>query len=51
VESSCEFGIEPSGSMSVHTTRDLSSSAQHHESLHYVDMGTVLGIHATTPKD
>jgi hypothetical protein len=36
VESSCEFGIEPSGSTkcwetsSVLTTRDLSSSAQFH---------------------
>jgi hypothetical protein len=36
VESSCEFGIEPSGSIkcgklsSVQTTRDLSSSAQLH---------------------
>jgi hypothetical protein len=34
VESSCEFGIEPSGSVkagklsSIQTTRDLSSSAQ-----------------------
>jgi hypothetical protein len=36
VESSCEFGIEPSGSIKwwetidVKTTRDLSSSAQLH---------------------
>jgi hypothetical protein len=36
VESSCEFGIEPSGSIkdeklsSVQTTRNLSSSAQFH---------------------
>jgi hypothetical protein len=36
VESSCEFGIEPSGSLkwwelsSVQTNRDLSSSAQLH---------------------
>jgi hypothetical protein len=36
VESSCEFGIDPSGSIkcwetsSVPTTRDLSSSAQLH---------------------
>jgi hypothetical protein len=37
VESSCEFGIEPSGSIkcwelsSAQTTRDLSSSTQLHE--------------------
>jgi hypothetical protein len=36
VESSCEFGIEPSGSInagklsSIQTTRDTSSSAQLH---------------------